>query len=137
MAFTKAAVVLKKEHTSGPVVIGMMNLKRYKEVHLTEYVLKIDSGDNCIGYGTSNKHIGLVKNIFSDETRTYLLVKRFKKLESAFNEPLLSTDIDIHILSDISKSYEVCKLDDVTRKYVLLPLNDGDKRMGIPLLHMN
>jgi hypothetical protein len=133
---TKSTVVLKKEHTSGPVVIGMMNLKRYKEVYLTGYVLKINSGDNCIGYG-SNKHIGLVQNIFSDGTQTYLLVKRFKKLEAAFQEPLLSTDIDIHILSELSKSYEVCQLDDVKRKYVLLPLKDGDERMCIPLLHMD
>lgn len=134
---TKSAVVLKKEHTSGPVVIGMINFKRYKEVHLTDFVLKIDGGDDCIGFGANNKHIGLLKNIFSNGTRTYLLVKRFKKLEAAFQEPLLSTDIDIHVVSELSKSYEVCQLDDVKRKYVLLPLKDGSKRMGIPLLHMD
>jgi hypothetical protein len=126
-------VTLKKQHRAGPVVAGFINFKQYKEVHMNDYVLKTYGGDNCICFG--DRHIGIVKNIVSDGNEIYLIVKRFKNLKAAFLEPLVSSDLGIYMLNDFDKGFDVCHLKDVCRKYVLLPIKDGRKWIGIPLLH--
>jgi hypothetical protein len=40
------AIITKKEHTAGPVVIGMMHLKEFRELHLPTFVLKVHTGDS-------------------------------------------------------------------------------------------
>lgn len=94
--------------------------------------MKICGGDNCVCYGG---HVGLVKNIMSDGTKILLLVQRFKKLEAAFCDPMISSDLGIYVPSDLSINYDVCLLNDVSAKYVLLPIKDGRKWVGIPLSH--
>ncbi len=126
-------VILKKQHYAGPVVAGLINFKCYKEVHTANYVLKTYGGDDCVSF--DEKHIALVKNIVSDGEYIHVIVKRFKKLEPAFNDPLVSPDISIYMLSYLDDSTVVYQLHDVRRKCVLLPIKDGCKWIGIPLLH--
>lgn len=40
--------VVKQEHQNGTVLAGVANFKQYKEVQLTEYILNINTSNNCI-----------------------------------------------------------------------------------------
>jgi hypothetical protein len=126
--------VVKQEHQNGPLLAGVANCKQYKEVQLTEYILNINTGNNCICYHDSR--IALIRNVCSDGHLVFLIVQLFCKKDSAFLSPLNSADIGIFILSDLSRELHIVPVANVTCKYVLLPHESTGKQwIGIPLLH--
>lgn len=130
------ATEVKGEHESGPVVAGLRHLKQYKEINTASYVLKVHIPDNCIRFGEGC--VGIIKNIFSDGSSISVVVQKFKKLSPAFTEPLLSCDIGIYLLNDLSDSLDICQLHEIHDKMVLLPEKQSDyckTWIGLPLLH--
>ena len=76
---------VKREHTSGPIIAGLLCYKQYKELHLKNVTIKLNVGDNCIMYGTK---IALVSNICCSDGKTVqLIVQKFEKLKSFFSKP--------------------------------------------------
>jgi hypothetical protein len=117
----RQATTVKREHDSGPVVLGLRHMKQYKEVHTADFVLKLHVPDNCIRL--TNGKISLIRNIFCDGITTSLVIQKFKKLTPVYTTPLLSTDIGICFLSDLGDALEICQLADTCSKMVMLPDN--------------
>lgn len=130
------STAVTKEHESGPVVSGLLNLRQFRQVHLRAgFIVKSKTGDNCVCFGAGR--IGLVCNIFSDgsEQCTSLLLHEFCTKEPFFTKPLISTDIGIYKLSNIDKNFHICNVSEVVCKYVLLPEQEKNHFIAIPLLH--
>ena len=123
---------VKREHSGGPLVVGVLHCKQYRQLQLRDFVVKVSSPDNCIMYRTK---IGLVVNIVSDGNTVSMLVQKFGRMKSFFRKPLNSSDIGIYKVDRLSKHMEVCSVSDIQRKYVLLPYRDGRKWIAIPLNH--
>ena len=123
---------MKKEHTSGPTVAGLLHYRQYKELHLNDYVINLNSSDNCIMYGSK---IGLVSNIFSDGHTVKLILLQFEKMKRFFSQPLTSSDLSIFVVSKLSKHFEICSSSAIQSKCVILPLNDNRKWLAIQLNH--
>lgn len=122
---------VKKEHTLGPVVAGLVHYKQYRELHTREYYLNSTYGNNCIAF---DEKIALVANICCNGPEICLIVQCFKQKKCFFKQPLSSTDVGIFKLWRLSKHFEICRLPQIRCKYVLLPYN-GDKWIGMPLIH--
>jgi hypothetical protein len=125
---------VKHEHNSGPVLTGVVHFRQYKEVETTNFMLSIYSGNNCVSF--LNNKIGIVKNICSDGKDVFLIMQRFRKMESMFHTPLNSADIGIFKLSSLRQQFDLCNITDINCKYVLMPLESGQNLwIGTPLLH--
>lgn len=107
---------VRREHSSGPVLSGLLNSKQYRELYEENFTIKLSSGDNCIMY--DNK-IALVMNICSDGQNIKLVVQKFKQVERFFSLP--STDIGIYEVSKVSSHFDICLASKIQTKYVLLP----------------
>jgi len=110
--------------------------KQYKQVNTANYVLKVHIPDNCMRFGEGC--IGFIRNIFSDGCSISVVVQKFKKLSPDSTEPLLSCDIGIYLLSDLSDSMDICQLHEIHDKMVLLPEKQCDicrTWIGLPLPH--
>ena len=123
---------VKHEHTSGPMVVGALHCKQYRQVQLTDFVIKVDGPDNCIMYGSK---IGLVANVVSDGNSVSVIVQKFGSMKSFFRKPVKSSDIGIYKVSKLSKHMEMCRISLIERKYILLPYRDGRKYVAIPVNH--
>jgi len=123
---------VKYEHTSGPMLVGVLHCKQYRQVQLTDSLIKMTSPDNCIMY---RNHIGLVTNVVSDGSTTSVIVQRFTSLRAFFTKPLKSSDIGIYKVGKLNGHMEICRVSDIERKYVLLPYRDDRKWIAIPLNH--
>ena len=123
---------VKREHTSGSTVAGLLRYRQYKELHLNDYIINLNAGDNCIMYGSK---IGLVSNIFADGHTVKLIIQQFEKMKRFFSKPLTSSDLSIFVVSKVSKHFEICSSSAIQSKYVILPLNDNGKWIAIPLNH--
>jgi len=124
---------VKREHTSGPMVVGVLHCKQYRQLQLTDFVIKMNSPDNCIMYGSSK--IGLVANIVSDGNVVSVVVQKFGSVKAFFSKPLKSSDIGIFKVSKLSRHMEICLTTDIQRKYVILPYHNDRKWIAIPLNH--
>lgn len=123
---------VRREHTCGPVLSGLIEFKQYRELQLNNFTIKLTSGDNCL---MCEGKVALVQNIFSDGSIIKLVVKKFKKMTKFFTRPLPSSDIGIYEVYKLSSQFDVCSLSDIQNKYVLLPYNSSGKWIAIPLIH--
>ena len=74
---------VKREHNSGPLVVGVLYCKQYREVQLTDFVVKMYSPDNCVMYRSK---IGLVANIVSDGHSVSIIVQKFASMKAFFQK---------------------------------------------------
>jgi len=123
---------VKREHFSGPMVVGVLHCKQYRQVQLTDFVVKVDSPDNCVMYRSK---IGLVANIVSDGHSVSIIVQKFASMKAFFSKPLKSSDIGIYKVSKLSKHMEICMIADIQRKYALLPYRASRKYVAVPINH--
>jgi len=123
---------VKREHFSGPMVVGVLHCKQYRQVQLTDFVVKVDSPDNCVMYRSK---IGLVANIVSDGLSVSIIVQKFASMKAFFSKPLKSSDIGIYKVSKLSKHMEICMISDIQRKYALLPYRASRKYVAVPINH--
>jgi len=123
---------VKREHNSGPLVVGVLYCKQYREVQLTDFVVKMYSPDNCVMYRSK---IGLVANIVSDGHSVSIIVQKFASMKAFFRKPLKSSDIGIFKVSKLSKHMEICMISDIQRKYALFPYRASGKYVAVPINH--
>lgn len=128
-----ASVEVTKEHSSGPILVGLLGYKQYRMVSFSGFTLKTTNGDSYVM--CNNNSIGLLRNIVADGKSVLLIVQRFRSMMLAFEKPLNSTDIGIYTVSNLSDNFEVWDVAAVDCKYVLMPLARGETWIAVPLLH--
>ena len=130
---SEAKQEMQNEHTDGPVPTGLTVKKQFDKMQFNVFLVKRSTGNNCIQL--RNKEIVLVENIVLEEHGDIFIVyKRFRSQTDLFSYPLLSSKLDIFLMSTLKNELLLTKSTNVLRKCVLLPCKEGFA--GIPLLHM-
>lgn len=126
--------VLKMKHTCGPTIATLPHCTQYKKAIFELFCVATTVGDNCV---MAQGNLGLVQNILCDETTntTYIILRRFLKLDSLHSSPLDSKNIGIYKASHLETTTHIYNLSDITKKYVLIPMMS--EWAAIPLLHSN
>ena len=127
------APILKKEHEEGPLVnsLEIGTYSQYRLMHLNGFSITTKTGDNCVKIGSD---IGLIKNIVSKKEKIFVIYQVFSKVGSLFDYPLNSQTLDIHLVWDLSNHLSVSSVENIVKKYVLLP--DGENFAVLPLRHI-
>lgn len=122
---------LRKEHKDGPVPTGFKNVSQFQEVVIGPSTINICRGaENCVKIGNS---VALVMNIVLSDDSTYIVYKEYEQQDPFFDYPIISTDLGIFVVSNLSNDVQTKKLDDNIVKYAKLPYKG--KFIAIPLLH--
>ena len=108
----------------------MPYVKQYK---CTNHFISLSKGDNCFEVGGK---VAIVRNILcTADEETHILYELFENVESFHTYPLDTTCLSVYEVSKLSKTYQVACIQDLTKKFVLLPFKN--KYVAMPQLHMN
>ncbi len=125
--------VLFRQHYGGP----MHNLhgKQYKKVTAKGFTLEVSRGNNCCEM--EDGAVVIIKNIVDAEGQIHLVGSVFKDVTDWYLYPFPSSRLGIFKVSKLKSIMQAWPLEQVRKKYVLLPLhNDGEgTNVCIPLLH--
>lgn len=136
-AFSVAASKISKksgihrEHFDGPVTEDVKFCHQYKEVHLSNFCIKLNEKDNCV---IVKNNVCLVRNIVQDDITTYIVYERFQNKDAFYCYPPLTSDlVGMFKVSALAKKLEVCNVQMIEHKCMLLPRkNDW---VAVKLLH--
>lgn len=131
-------LIVKNEHTRGPLLPSFRGARQYKQLQFDELALSIRAGDNCIMM--ENGAPLLVRNIvkFSDNDDVTLLCTSFRVVTDAFMSPLPSSKLSIYKVKDECSSLQSISLCNANAlcKCVCWPVGlDATSHLVIPLLH--
>jgi len=130
--------VLKHKHSSGPEIDGMSHLLQYGGAVVGRLHIATDRqnlSDCCFVVGS---HVCVVRNILAASrlNDVHVVYSVYEKVEPLFNTPVDSTDVGIHIVSDLSDEVFYATFDNRWHKCARLPLDDGHA-VAIQLLHQS
>ena len=124
----------KKPCYPGSVPLSYRGYEQFEQYHGNKFFIAITDGDNCCEI---KGKFGLVRCIMrpkvTDLVSGYVVFEEFENLSPFFMEPLKSTDIYIFFVQNCSGRREVCALEDISTKCILLPYKSG--HVLLPQLH--
>jgi hypothetical protein len=127
--------IFRKEHVDGPTPVGYETWQQYRQMTICDSCfLSINNSDN---YFMINNKIFIVKNILvhNKERSIRIVASQFQCMSSFFEQPLMSQDIGIFCLKQLSDGIHIFDVKNLQKKYVVLPCNAY--HVGFPLLHWN
>jgi hypothetical protein len=123
-------------HEDGPVPAGLCAkgsiTRQFKKLHISGCTIRATVKDGCAIL--TNGEIVLVKNIVDFNSETFIVYQRFMRKSSFYEYPLLSSDINIYIVSKLSTELCFVRYESISRKCVCMPLKQNDFAV-IPLAH--
>lgn len=126
--------IFRKVHENGIIPINLKDriTCQYKEIIFPDHCLSIKRGDNCF---LINDEVAIVKNILSlsESPEKVVVYQKFINVSNFFIWPLLSSDLRIVHVRNLSKNLHVASFLEISCKCVMLPLTDG--YVCIPLVH--
>jgi len=128
--------VLKHKHKSGPEIEGRPHLLQYGGARVGHTHIASDSRYQTDCCFIVDNYVCVVRNILaeSDSHELYIVYSMYEKLEPLFHSPVNSTDIAIHVVSELSDEVFYTTFDNRWRKCARLPLDDN-RAVAIQLLH--
>ena len=124
--------VCRKIHNDGPVPLGLLKNEQYKQYQHEGIYLSCTFGDNCVEIG---EQIGVVRNILRsiDDNACSIVFSQFEVKEPLLTKPLQSDLLDIFHLPRMSECCSVHRCEDISRKYMLIPLPGQASYAAFPL----
>ena len=123
------SVMLEKLYHSGIVPANCVPCNQYKQVRIQGLLIKLESGNNCIGLG---EDVVIVSNIIS-VVDDVLVCKKFRHIENFFDYPLESKLLGVLRVHELRDEECLISVELFKCKYALLP--QGSKYVAIPLAH--
>jgi len=129
-------MVLKHKHKCGPEIEGRPHLLQYGGALVGHTHIASDrreQRDCCFVVGN---HVCVVRNILaaSQSDELYLVYSVYEKVEPLFDTPVDSTDVGIHVVSELSDEVFYATFDNSWHKCARLPL-DNSRAVAVQLLH--
>ena len=123
------------KHTTGPLPLNLpFDFVQYKKCSSSSISFSIAHPENCLQFGDS---FGLIQNIShcGSSNQTFLLVKKFEKIQEFFTVPCPSSKVGICVMSDLSQTFCLVNVQDVSRKYVIFTSAGSDQYIDVSLRH--
>ena len=121
---SKKKAGVKRQHFCGPILPDQHLFIQFKELHLTNFCIKINDRDSCV---IIDDCVCVVRNILVDNvisTDYRLLFERFLNKEAFFSySPMTSDLIGMFKVHSLSKRLEVCHASEVVHKCILMPFD--------------
>lgn len=120
---------------SGPVPVQkeLTLIDQYKECKTDGLLVSCSQGDNCFALSDA---VVIVVNIYTpqDDSDVYIAHQEFKEVKPFFHIPLDSSFLGIRTVSKLSDHVKFANVKSITKKCVLLPVNN--EHVAFPLLHL-
>jgi len=128
--------VLKHQHKCGPEIEGRADLLQYGGARVGCTHISSDRKDTRDCCFAVDNHVCVVRNILaaSHSDELYVAYSVYEKVEPLFDNPVDSTDVGIHVVSELSDEVFFSIFDNSWHKCARLPLDDGHA-VAILLLH--
>lgn len=130
----------EKNHNEGPL-ISEVTSPQYKHLILENFMINITKdADSYVGVH-KNDTFSIIKVVnicyCTNLKKEVILGRKFETLKCFFNKPIKSSEINIYQISDFSKKIEIWSIDDITSKYMVIPVDQFLKTVAIPIIHFN
>ncbi|MES9901557.1 MAG: hypothetical protein ABW168_02610 [Sedimenticola sp.] len=127
-----SVITAKKKHAHGPVPRQLHLYLQFKEVHLPDYYISVNQGDNCIMIADN---VALVRNILSqnEDADKLVVYEKYNNMRNFFTYPLPSMNLRITKVSGLSGQLHVASVSEIQCKCVLLPFQR--KFVAFPMIH--
>ena len=128
--------VLKHQHNCGPEIEGRPDLLQYGGAIVGSTHVASDRRDERDCCFKVDNYVCIVRNILatSQADELHVVYSVYENVEPLFHTPVDSTDIGIHVVSQLCDDVFFAKFDNRWRKCAYFPL-DTDHAVAVQLLH--
>jgi hypothetical protein len=119
---------LKRPHSKGPLLSNMSTYRQYCHYKTRDNLISCCTGDNCFEI---HGKVAVIHNVLVSEAEQISVVyEDYEHIEPFFQYPLDSSALSIHVVSGLSGKLRACRVEDVGKKFVALPLKKSLPRGG-------
>lgn len=112
--------------------------KQFMKCSYKDFVICTNFNSASNSYCLTNQGKVLqVQNIICVDSKTYLVVKYFQSYDSLYKYPLDSKDLKIFVLANLNPKLELCPMNEVASKCIVLFSKDQNNKCAIsfPIIH--
>lgn len=115
-------ILLKMEHKNGPLLLSNEFHKQFKQIHLNNYILSINSRSKADSYYFTKDNVIQIENTVSNNDQQIAIIGRYFESSSLYNYPFDSGFLRINVnnLSEI-KMWSL----DIRGKCLVMPYKEN------------
>lgn len=123
-----------QEHMYGPLLNFNKPDSQYKKAVFTNFILKVNSPDNCCGLKDGS--IVIIQNFIESNNKQYMIGQKFNKFTDFYTQLCRSSELGIYLLhiEDLSP-IQSWNVNEISVKYILLHL-ENEPYVALPLVHI-
>lgn len=121
----KCSIEFRFEHTSGPMFSSLRPVQQFQEVKFHPWRFSIKTKADCTVY-LKNKTVVCIENFVKQKDCTFIIGRAYLKTENYYDYTFKSSNLDTHVVYELSRSLEFWNINDIMHKLVRLPIPEKE-----------